>query len=635
MSTERNTYEQAQQVALGLLRTWAASVKKALGFERILCFGSVVRGRGFGRTEGDIDLLIVWGDHHITPEQRLYCANQLIDAQIEIEQEITRTIFNHPNRRRQNAMNTEILDSFDLNCNICREHSPEWFNNDFIDLCGVARDRIHLRLPGSDRFRDRYPELVLELRKCQAFLAKYVVVDSKGNHGQLPGDFGPGSTWFGIPKSICRSSRVVRIFSGAYGNQNIPDRADALSGHLDARAIIEDAAEVWHQRLDGIVERIRAVNEEDSYINWTRGDLFLMHESLAWYIRKTLQSEIEIIANKRIKSREQQMLEEFAKDPIMFGGFNSQCQFFPESAMYEEPANIRFQESRESFQRIRTVWSPALIPSNLVDEVAEAVNEQNAAEVTEVKKVMRRGNSPFPRMCALPRLIIERTGRESVLEISLSKGTYHLALAAERLPDLPAIRRVKTEYNLNSLAVRVAYIYKENQTWYMEFQQRSGENATYKKAWDVAAAGYLDPRRHGDLEDESVLSIVQAARHEMSEEMKIPINEVPYKEDFYFFGVTRNVHTGQLDVLGYCIGERARDKLSSGVTSEYVERFERCELNPEQLVRFIIEKQYWVPTAILNVMFVCRCHMAGVTGVGKERLVDLFADLAGKIKLGP
>ena len=87
-----------QQQALLILKTWAKKVKENLGFDKLLVFGSLVRRpeNGFGRQEGDVDLLIVWGKNHVSPKQRLEVANKLVDKQLELENLFKRNIFNHP-----------------------------------------------------------------------------------------------------------------------------------------------------------------------------------------------------------------------------------------------------------------------------------------------------------------------------------------------------------------------------------------------------------------------------------------------------------------------------------------------------------------------------------------------------------
>ena len=76
-----------------------------------------------------------------------------------------------------------------------------------------------------------------------------------------------------------------------------------------------------------------------------------------------------------------------------------------------------------------------------------------------------------------------------------------MSLAEERKLPLPSVLENRTKHVLLSLALRVAYVFKqqrEDEYYWMEFHQRQeGPNATWPLAWDVGAAGSRSRQSRG------------------------------------------------------------------------------------------------------------------------------------------
>jgi predicted nucleotidyltransferase len=636
--------KEPQALAKAILKEWAPRTKRELGVENIFAFGSVVRdGEGFGYIEGDVDLLVVWGKHHVSPEQRLDCANALAEAQIFLEKEFRSLIFNNPARKRPNCVNTELVSGIDITFNAYKGRIDRFFSNKFISICDETAGTENIRNEFSDPIRVRYSGLFDALSRCREFQAKYLMVNERGLF--VHNDFSE-KNWYGIPKSICRHARDARISSGCYGNKQIDDSADAVAGHADARVVLSWASKLWGGKLLKITDIVYEVSDIDSEITWSREDLFLMFEAIACFTETNLVAEVEHFhTSGRIETREHHMLQKFKDPPIIVHGFNTHCQMFPSADISDPIYKIGFQDSKEAFNQIETRWSAGRLTTSILSSAKEEIEreiekEQNQAlrkSYLDVLEVMQRGNSRYPRMTALPRLTTDISRGESSLEVSLSTGSYHLWLANERLPHLASLQKFKGEYCLNGLAVRVGYLYEENEKLYLEFQQRSMKNGTYRMAWDVAASGYLDPAKHADADDETGIrvGILEAARAELSEEMKIAPDKLPYEEMFYFFGVTRNLFTGQLDVLGYCIADHSRAKVCGKGMSDKVHLFEQCEMKVDKIIEFIKAREYWVPTAILTVMLILLHHNHLTrTGASDASILREFSSLEGRLRLG-
>src|SRR6266568_5657666 len=94
-----------------------------------------------------------------------------------------------------------------------------------------------------------------------------------------------------------------------------------------------------------------------------------------------------------------------------------------------------------------------------------------------------------------------------------------------------------------------------------------------------------------------------AAANELQEELNIRLEYLPHRDQYDFFGVVQNGYTGQLDLLGECKGDFWTDWTTHRPGFK-VQKIEACELTPEEIAKFVREKHWWVPTAILTVILV-------------------------------
>jgi len=286
---------------------------------------------------------------------------------------------------------------------------------------------------------------------------------------------------------------------------------------------------------------------------------------------------------------EARFLEKAAGAPLLLGALDLQAQFFPGALWNVDRRRYLFRDDLEVGPGTPTVRLelqqsslPESLLSALIQELSEMVRREEqpqnegadqgrlSANVSVVREVYtrltREGSNAYPRLAGEPQLLETREDNvhECVLRIPLAPSRYGIALVTERGIDTPTSRELKKSYILNSLAVRIAYVIGDTGKRVVEFHLRKGgANATYGDSWDVGAAGYIDPKRHRDPEWIERISPWQAAMYELSEELRIPSHELPYREHYYFFGVGRNWPTGQVDLLGMCDGHFAPDPLSA------------------------------------------------------------------------
>ena len=340
--------------------------------------------------------------------------------------------------------------------------------------------------------------------------------------------------------------------------------------------------------------------------------------------------------------------QEFVRTTIgsdRLGSLDLRCRLLP-SALWTVPRRadrVFFDDrSNEKANTVELMWIDRRLPPSsqdaLVRELKEAIHSKDtqrysAAELGNCVDVLRRleteGNTAYPRVIALPELIA--TERGEVLSIFIGPNQFGVALVAERRIPLPTVVELRTHFVLNSLAVRVAVVYEENAEVFIEFHQRkAGRNATWPHAWDVGAAGYIDPapwpHGHRDPEDHSRISPWRACAAEITEELNVPSWQLPNRERYHFYGLARNDLTGQLDILGTCILSQAPNP--DRVPSDKVSRYGRCKLTPEDVARFVATQRRWVPTAILTLVLVLEYF-----GFSRAQIVEAFEEHKESIDL--
>jgi hypothetical protein len=342
-------------------------------------------------------------------------------------------------------------------------------------------------------------------------------------------------------------------------------------------------------------------------------------------------------------NREQLFLRVARGPSLKLGDLDLKCKVFPESLWSVDRPRHTFLDDEEAECNIQLKRSHTSLPHNLLETLVRELEErtsqfrtgQTVLSKREIKllteihwRLTLQGSNAYPRLVALPRLTSKK-GSGEVLEIDIGPSRYGIALVEERGLSLPTAVALRSRFILNSLAVRVALVYEhERQNWVEFHQRKGGPNATYKRAWDVSAAGYVDPIRHRDPENPAKVSPWQAAAHELAEELGIPLVEFPYRDNYHFFGVGRNDPTGQLDLLAYYASPFVPDPTRP--PTPRVSQFGRCRLDPESVASFIGSNKYWVPTAILTLILTLEAF-----GFTRDRIRESFAPLVGKLRLGP
>lgn len=342
-------------------------------------------------------------------------------------------------------------------------------------------------------------------------------------------------------------------------------------------------------------------------------------------------------------SQEVDFLQMVREQPSLHvGNFSLNCKLFPPFLwQVEDRWNYLYLDEPERNKKIALEWIDSYLPEdtldNLVRELQRAIDQPATMEsfsktelkhFREVHKSLTKGGSTaYPRLVAPPEIF--KAGDTEILRIPIGPSRYGIALVEERQIQSPTAVQLRSNHILNSLAVRVAVTYLKNGEKWVEFHQRKGQgNATYKDAWDVGAAGYVDPQDHIDIDARERISPWRASAAEIEQELNISESELQNREHFQYFGIGRNDHTGQLDILGVCQLARAPDPARA--IKPRAKRYDRCLLTPELVAAFILEKRYWVPTALLTLILVLQQEK-----FERPHIEAAFAQCIGKIKLHP
>jgi len=337
---------------------------------------------------------------------------------------------------------------------------------------------------------------------------------------------------------------------------------------------------------------------------------------------------------------ESDFLKDVKKASLKLGSLELKCKLMPEGLWnVERRRDYIFFDDPEQRKRIilnsRKPKLPGGLLNKLVRELDIAIKTKDtcdsiqARDLSLYKKVYqrlkKRGSNAYPRIVAPPEVV--STGSTSRLRIAFEPSRYGVSLIVERQIPLPTANALQLKHVLNSLAVRVAVSYKKDgQTW-VEFHQRRKElNATYPAAWDVGAAGYIDLNKHFDPEAKNRISPWQACAFEISEELNIDECDLPYRENYSFFGLARNDLTGQLDILASCELPEAPDPQRK-VASRAI-AYGRCLLTPESVSSFVLDKHYWVPTALLTMVLLLHAQ-----DFPMRRIEEAFRRCVGRLKL--
>jgi transcriptional regulator with XRE-family HTH domain len=345
---------------------------------------------------------------------------------------------------------------------------------------------------------------------------------------------------------------------------------------------------------------------------------------------------------------ERRFLDALAAPTLMVGKLDLPSKLLPASLwdvtrqqylFLDDPEEERGAEGR----RIVLEWTNAMLPEDLltqlVQEIQERLGQFNAGSISlsaeerqNLQEVYRRltseGSNPYPRPVALPEVVQSESGGRT-LRILLGQGKFGISLVAEKALELPTALALRSQHILHSLALRVAYVFDREDEHWVEFHQREEHgNATWKGAWDVGAAGYVDPLNHRDPRDESRISPWQGCVDEISKELGIPTYELPHRDHYRFFGLAREKSTGHIILVGYCHGSFIPDPGRKAMA--LVRAYDRCRLTPEAVADFIRAKRKWVPAALLTLILTLEAFR-----FSKARIERAFSSLAGQLDFMP
>ncbi len=310
---------------------------------------------------------------------------------------------------------------------------------------------------------------------------------------------------------------------------------------------------------------------------------------------------------------------------------DTHCSIFPVSvgSIADLKENIRFFDDFSDYYTERTsqilklIYDDEIYLPDWVNSIFDRLNEYDIANMSTHNRI-NEGAQRYPRMVRMPAI-----NDKNILTIKLGYSLFNLgyivqqAIYENRLEEIiPEIRALSQNYQPISFAIKVMLIYEEKGKHYIVFQQRNNNNFMYKRAWDLSAAGYLEPQYISKSNDgnvctrnkppalsENILSAWCHIRKEIEEEIGINERDLPYIEGYNFLCVIRNNLTKSLDLIGYVespfnyniqkLNEIIRNR---GVSK--VEKIESCELNPQALAEFIKAKKYWEPKAIVSLILI-------------------------------
>lgn len=350
---------------------------------------------------------------------------------------------------------------------------------------------------------------------------------------------------------------------------------------------------------------------------------------------------------QRLKNAPPRALEtEFlaaAKGSLALGDFDFECKLLPEGLFAADRRAHAYKDDTEQHEQVAlTVLEQATLPVDtlrqVIGEIQQRLADHNSGKISlphdeleDLKEVDSRlnkeGSNAYPRVVAPPEIIDDQN--ESTLRITLGPSRYGVALVEERRLSLPTAKSLRLSHVLNSLAVRVAVVSENKGEKFSHFQRRTvGGHGTYKGAWDVGAAGYIDPDKHRDPEDNKRISPWQACVDEIQTELNIAGYDLPNRDHYYFFGLASNSWTGQLDLLALCELPKPPDPTRS--LKPRVTAYDSCLLDPESIAAFALEKKRWVPTALLTLFLVLQYY-----GNTQGRIEAAFSRLSGKLEMQP
>lgn len=301
-----------------------------------------------------------------------------------------------------------------------------------------------------------------------------------------------------------------------------------------------------------------------------------------------------------------------------------------------DPLHVFYETPRGQANRVRVTISEN--QSITIDERDIAALEQaisgdaglsEAERLSMLKRVefATSKSNPYLRLASVRIRPLDPTSGTVVVTLTCERSGYHVGALGEMAEQignhLTQISDKLAERNLANLAVRVALVaisVESMQTHAKPFKdvtreiilhRRNDRVFTFKSAWDVSAAGYIDYLKHVSDVSVNEIDVSKAARAELNEELGIPTSMLPTEEHFTYFGLSQNTETGQIDCLSQVHVDKrmfARIVKSMKPDEGEVAAVETISLTPEGVAEFLGHDPglRMVPSAVATIILCLR-----------------------------
>jgi predicted nucleotidyltransferase len=637
------------QSVLALIQDWRSKLPSACNAERVCTFGSLVYRDGvqFVPALSDVDLLISFSKCPLPPWERVISQQRLVTELRRLECSLRNLI---PGEDSKPLASVSLLTEMELRNNIHKDDKPSFWRSRFVEHVVTGMSDVRLEQYHAETFKVRFPHAVQTLRDVQRYRNQYLRVSCDGTRIDADGEPDP------LPKKLCRSAAGLRYFIEREEEDAVADVNRGATFFLSALVDASRAFPVLGELTDRVLARVNrgnmhALSSTDQLLLWE----ILAEKAIAALGSAQAANRPSPLWRPPLdhvgqdagtgNNSEGDFLTAASRPSLRLGSLDIACKIFPEAQWQSDGLVHVYEDDPEAERQVQVDMLGRRLPDALLDElVTEIENEiKRIDRVGEefvgerdgyqdaLGRLTKEGSNAYPRLASLPLIEAKLDGDRQlhILRLALAPSRYGIALVEERRLQLPTARELRGQFILNSLAVRIAYLAKVDDEWWVEFHQRHPErNSTYRGAWDIGAAGYLDEQSHRDPADTARVSPWQAARHELAEELAIPIHRLPHRDKFRFFGVGRNDPTGQVDLLGYCEG-LYMPSMGRPPAARVLE-YGRCRLTPRDVAKFVLDKVHWVPTALLTAALILR-HFR----YPKNEIEDAFGAMHGRLSLFP
>ena len=648
--------ETIRDKVLGVLRTWAVDLTaQQREVDGVYLFGSLVfKGGQQFVSKSDVDIVVRFASEiSAAPIKALHACESLLKPKRQLERQLA-DILGRP--AGQQRVSTVLVTEFELNHDIHKDGKALFYSDsDFINLLRSSEPPGPLRIQNGAEltFRPTYFRVIDVLQRAQKYRNSFLAIGPLGPEGECGLE-----AWEDaddpVPKEMMREAAKLRHFALDLKDRSFFDVAAGLE-------YLNELVKQWGNKGAGYAELADWLSvrrgARGSKTPLLPSHRLLMSEILACETAKKINERLRYESPTRIAptaadvklADEAAFLALAAAPSLQLGRLNLESKLFP-PVLWDQKQVETYVDHPEEERQVELVWVPSEISPNLLEKLVAEMESTlgigktptggsrpsiGADALKNTRDVYTRlteeGSNAYPRLAGNPRIVPQN--HEAILQVPIGPSKYGVALIREKNLDLPTAKTLSSRHILNSLAVRVAYVFEDaNRRKWIEFQERAErENATYSLSWDVSAAGYIDPQRHEDPKVLGRVSPSEACASELAEELRIKRTLLPNRDNFYFLGVGRNDPTGQLDLLAYCLASEVPEPRRA--PSPLVKSYDRCILEPEAIAAFVRDKRRWVPTALLTLILTLEaCGRGRYT---RRRIEEAFAICVDALDLNP